>query len=431
MNLSQLSKKSFAVYGLGLTGLSVINHFKKHSIKDFCVWDDDKGKRLKFQKYLSKDNFSKKLDKVDHIVISPGINLKKTKFSNQLRKNKKKIITDLDLFYQQNIKGKTIVVTGTNGKSTTCKIIEHILKKNRKEVQVGGNIGKPILNLNIKKKSFYVIEASSYQLSNSKNIKPNYALILNISKDHLDWHGNFNNYRNAKMKIFSKQDKFDYALLRDKNLINIFKKNKFSSKLKIIKSIYYEKLSNKIENSHLSLKSNKENMIFIYELIKILKIKHKNIFKVLKSFKGLNHRHEIFLKKKNISFINDSKATSFEASRFALSSNKNIFWIVGGLPKLNDRFKLKGLSNNIIKTFVIGKNLKFFKKQLAGKVNFEISKTLKKALVSIFKIIIKTPDKKVSILLSPASASFDQFKSFEERGNIFKKLVRFYGKKYL
>ncbi len=90
MNSSKLSKKSFAVYGLGLTGLSVINHFKKNSIKNFCVWDDDKSRRLKFQKYLSKDNFSKKLNKVDHIVISPGINLKKTKFSNQLQKNKKK-----------------------------------------------------------------------------------------------------------------------------------------------------------------------------------------------------------------------------------------------------------------------------------------------------------------------------------------------------
>ena len=90
MNLSQLSKKSFAVYGLGLTGLSVINHFKKHSIKDFCVWDDDKGKRLKFQKYLSKDNFSKKLDKVDHIVISPGINLKNINLVINYKKIKKK-----------------------------------------------------------------------------------------------------------------------------------------------------------------------------------------------------------------------------------------------------------------------------------------------------------------------------------------------------
>ncbi|MFL2888069.1 MAG: UDP-N-acetylmuramoyl-L-alanine--D-glutamate ligase [Pelagibacterales bacterium MED-G40] len=431
MDLSKLRKKSFAVYGLGLTGISVINHFKKNNIKDFCVWDDDKIKRFKFQKYLNNGNFSKKLDKVDYIVISPGVNLKKTKFSSKLQKNKNKIITDLDLFYQQNIKGKTIVITGTNGKSTTCKIIEHILKKNKRNVQVGGNIGKPILDLNIKKKSFYIIEASSFQLSNSKNIKPNYALILNISKDHLDWHGNFNNYRNSKMKIFSMQDKFDYALLNDKNLIKIFKKNKFSSKLKIIKSLKYEKLSNKIKNSHLSLKSNKENMIFIFELIKILKIKQKYFLKVIESFKGLNHRHEIFLKKKNISFINDSKATSFEACKFALSSNKNIMWIVGGQPKLKDKFKLNGLSKNIIKTFIIGKNFKFFKNQLDGKVNFEISKTLKKALISIFKTIAKTPDKEISVLLSPGSASFDQFKNFEERGNSFKKLVKSYGKKYL
>ena len=163
-------------------------------------------------------NFSNSLNKVDYIVMSPGINLNKSRFKLSLLKNKNKIITDLDLFYMQKDKKiKSIVVTGTNGKSTTCKLIEHILKKNNKEACLGGNIGKPILDLKVKKNSIVIIETSSFQLNYSKFVKPNISAILNVSNDHLDWHGTMNNYVNSKFKIFSKQDKNDYAFLSQKN----------------------------------------------------------------------------------------------------------------------------------------------------------------------------------------------------------------------
>ena len=130
MNLyKKLSKKSFAVYGLGITGASVINYLKKLKVKKLNVWDDNKNKRFKFKNLIGKKSFSKILKASDYIVLSPGVNFNNSKFKRQLIKNRKKIITDLDLFYNQNPKGKTIVVTGTNGKSTTCKIIEHVLKK--------------------------------------------------------------------------------------------------------------------------------------------------------------------------------------------------------------------------------------------------------------------------------------------------------------
>ena len=132
---------------------------------------------------------------------------------NILEKNKEKIITDLDLFYLSNTFIRSIVVTGTNGKSTTCKILEHILKKNNFNTGIGGNIGNPILNSKIKRKSLMVIEASSFQLAYSKFIKPNYALLLNITKDHLDWHGSMKNYINSKFKIFRLQNKNDFALI--------------------------------------------------------------------------------------------------------------------------------------------------------------------------------------------------------------------------
>ena len=172
-------------------------------------------------------------------------------------------------------------------------------------------------------------------------------------------------------------------------------------------------------------------MNFVFALSKALKISEKSFIRSLKSFKGLPHRYEIFLKKNNKVFINDSKATSFQASKFALQSSKNIFWIVGGKPKLGDKFKLGKLKNNIIKSYIIGNYMRNFKSQLNGKVDFQLSRTLNNAIISIFKDTKNTVDKKITILLSPASASYDQFKNFEERGNQFKRLIKNYARKYL
>ena len=151
-NLLNLSKKSFAVYGLGTTGKSVINYFNKFGFKNYTIWDDDKS--LQSYWHLDKKNekdFLELIRIVDFIVVSPGINIKKTKIKKVLKKNNHKIITDLDLFYILHPKIRSIVVTGTNGKSTTCKIIEHVLKKNKIKTQLGGNIGRPILSLDLKK----------------------------------------------------------------------------------------------------------------------------------------------------------------------------------------------------------------------------------------------------------------------------------------
>ena len=151
----------------------------------------------------------------------------------------------------------------------------------------------------------------------------------------------------------------------------------------------------------------------------------------MKSFAGLPHRYEIFLRRKNITFINDSKATSFQATKFALEFSKNIFWILGGLPKKNDKINLKYLQNNIIKSYIIGNSPNFFRKQLKNKLKFLITKNLKKSIISIFKDLKSSDKKKVTILLSPSAASFDQFKNFETRGEEFKKLCRLYAKKFI
>ena len=149
-------------------------------------------------------------------MLSPGVSLNISKHKKLLKKFEYKIITDIDLLYLFNNNFKSIVVTGTNGKSTTCKLINHLLKKNKFKTLMGGNIGTPILDLYNSKNVFYIIEASSFQLAHSKFIHPDYAIFINISNDHLDWHGNMANYLNSKLKIFRLQKNNNYALTNNK-----------------------------------------------------------------------------------------------------------------------------------------------------------------------------------------------------------------------
>ncbi len=423
LSISKLKELSFLIYGLGSSGKSVVNFFKKNNINNYEIWDDKEKQLLKKKR---TNNLSKTLNTVDYIILSPGISLIKKK---NLIRFRKKIITDIDLLYLTNRKFKSIVVTGTNGKSTTCNLITHLLKKNKFKTLLGGNIGTPVLDLKITKNAYIVIEASSFQLSHSKFIQPDYAFLLNITNDHLDWHGNMNNYTNSKLKIFVYQKKGQFALINNK-LKKIYKKGNFVSKLIIPNEKKYKSLKYKIKNHYLKLSINDENMSFAYTFSKLLKISEKNFITAVNSFVGLSHRYEIFLKKKNIIFINDSKATSFAATKYALSNSKNVYWILGGLPKKNDKINLDKIKKNIIKCYIVGKNINFFKKKIQKKINFSITKNLKTTLITILKDIKLSNIKENTILLSPASASYDQFMNFEKRGDEFKKLSRFYARKF-
>ena len=414
--------KNFAVYGLGLTGKSVVSFLKKNKAKRIFTWDD----YLKKSNFKLKNKFKDNLNTADYIVISPGINIKKSVFKKTLIKNKKKIITDLDLFFLKNNVRKSVIITGTNGKSTTCSLINHVLNENKIKNKLAGNIGQPILNLKFIEKQIYIIEASSFQLEYSKFLKPYCAAILNISPDHLDWHGSKNKYIESKFKIFENQTKNDFAFLSDLKLKKIYKKKKFLGKLNFLNNSFLA--INKIQNRYLRLEANINNVKFAYSIIRLFKINKKNFFKSLKSFYGLAHRHEIFLKLGNCTFINDSKATSFESTKYALKSNNNIVWIAGGQPKKNDKININQFKHKIIKTYIIGKHSRFFTKQLNKKIKFEITKNLKTAVYKIFKSLQK--NKTLTVLFSPASASFDQFRNFVERGEKFKNLTKYYAKKF-
>ena len=187
--------------------------------------------------------------------------------------------------------------------------------------------------------------------------------------------------------------------------------------------IHEEELK-KIKNKYFKDKGNIENLFFAYKIAKNFKIKDKTIIKAINEFKGLPHRQEIFFSNRNLICVNDSKATSFDATAQALSKFNKIYWIVGGLPKYKDYFNLKNFKNKIIKAYIIGKRTSFFEKLIKNNISYTVSANLKNAVNSIHKDINYNNISGSTILLSPAAASFDQFRNFENRGVYFKKLIK-------
>ena len=271
LSIKNLKKLSFLVYGLGTTGQSVVNFFKKRGFSNYQVWDD-------YNKNLFKNkrpkNLNKTLKEVDYIVLSPGISLN-TSRNKKLKKYNYKILSDIDLVFLSEKNFKSIIVTGTNGKSTTCKIIEHLLKKNKFKTLLGGNIGRPILDLKFKKNFFLIIEASSFQLAHSKYIRPDYALLLNITNDHLDWHVNMKNYIDSKFKIFSLQKTNQYSFVNNQ-FVKLFRKKKLSGRLIVPNFRNYIKIKPQIKNTYVNSSINDNNMCNVFTLAKLLKIKKKN-----------------------------------------------------------------------------------------------------------------------------------------------------------
>tara|TARA_B100001142_G_scaffold329252_1_gene391923 strand:- start:1419 stop:2720 length:1302 start_codon:yes stop_codon:yes gene_type:complete len=420
-------KKKILIYGLGKSGLSTYHYLKKNNFlylfddqKNLIKNSDIKKKLITFSDIIRKE--------FDHIIVSPGIDIKTCKLNKYLIQNLDKIYTDLDVFYSFHSDKKNIAVTGTNGKSTTVKIIYDILKDQKFDARLVGNIGNPILlEKRIKKKTIFVVEASSYQLEYSKLFKAHFAVILNISPDHLERHGNLRNYIKSKFKIIKNQSNKDVAFLNTKNryIKKGIKENKvFSNIIRIDKNISTSVL-NKINNPYFFTEGNKENLSTVIEVLKKFNIKKNKIFKFLKNFKGLKYRQQIIYKSKKLTIINDSKATSYSSSISILKSLSNVFWIVGGIPKKGDKFLLPKKYCKTFQVYIFGKNQKLFLKQLKNKMYHQVFPKLSHLIKKISYDIKKEKNKKhKTILFSPAAASFDSFKNFEDRGKKFNQLIK-------
>jgi len=420
-------KKKILIYGLGKSGLSAFKYLKKNN--ELYLYDDkkvdNKSKEVK-KKLIKYEEIKKK--KIDYIIISPGININKCRLSKFLKKNFKKIFTDLDVFFSQNNKNKKITITGTNGKSTTAQILYEVLKKQKIDVRLVGNIGNPILlEKNLTNKTVFVIEASSYQLDYSKIFRSNISVILNITPDHLERHKTLKNYISAKFKLIKNQTKENFAILNTNNIHikeHLKTQNYLPKIIKVNKGIKSTVLK-KINNTYFDTEGNKENLSFIFEIGKIFKIKKENLYYVLKNFRGLKYRQQVIFKSKNLTIINDSKATSFSSSASILKSLSNVYWIVGGLKKGGDKFLLSKKNCKNFKAYIFGKNANLFVKELKKVINFESFTNLRFVMNKIFLDMQKNKKQAhKTILFSPAAASFDSFKNFEERGKYFNNLIK-------
>lgn len=417
IRLDQLKNQSVAVFGLGKTGLSVINALINSGAKVYA-WDDDDEQILKAKRVHEKCNFihpkQYNWHEINSLIISPGLN-PELHWVTKLAKCT--IKSDIELFLETlTAKQKIIGVTGTNGKSTTTSLIGHILKIAGKKVGIGGNLGNPVLNLNADEE-MYVIELSSFQLELIDEINVDIAILLNITPDHIDRHRSVENYIRIKSKLINGSK----TSVIGHNTAGVF--NSFTGNKIPISEKSNEVLCNLLSNSNIKVNviSNAENIAAAYAVCKLLEVDDSTIIDGIKSFSGLKHRNELLGKIKNVSFVNDSKATNAEASEKALLSYNNIYWIVGGKSKIEGIKPLSKHFSRVKKAFLIGESTKVFASTLESKIDFTKCDNLENA----FRLACKEAfncQEEITILLSPACASFDQWKNFEERGEAFCKM---------
>ncbi len=415
--------KKILIYGLGKSGISSYKFLRKKS--DVYLYDDNHKINLKLnQKVLSFKQVQKK--NFDIIIISPGINISNCKLSKFLKKNFLKIYTDLDIWFSF-YNNESITITGTNGKSTTAKILHDALTDQKRDSRLIGNIGNPALSeKNITKKTIFVIEASSYQLDYSRIFRSKYAVILNITSDHIERHKSLKNYVNAKFKLLKSQIRGSFAYVKkdDELITKKLKKSEYQAKIYKVQTSNLNKKFDKITNKYFISDGNKENLSFILKIASKLKLNKTKLIKTINRFKGLDYRQQIIIDKKNLTVINDSKSTSFASTLNVLKNLNEAYWIVGGIPKKGDKFKLSKIKCKNFKVFIFGSHRKKFLNILKNKLKVKSFKNLQDILKSIFLEINSQKFKKHIIFFSPAGASFDSFKNFEDRGYFFNQLIK-------
>ena len=434
------NKKDILVLGYGKTGKSIIKFFRKQNVNIF-VHDDKLNTNYNYPKKLKSYNPNKKkIADFFAIFVSPGINKGHELIKNGI-KEKIFITSDIELFWENKvinkIKQPIVGVTGTNGKSTIALMISNTLKT----IPLG-NFGNTVLDNLVQKNNYFVIELSSFQLDYIHNFKPDIGIISNIRTDHLNYHKTYNKYLKAKISISKNQTKENLLIINndDNNIKDFFKEKsninsqiiKISNKSRCNANIYYKNniiyddfftkkkyiLKN---NNFLKLKHNQLNSAIVFTTLLALGIKPYKIINDLNKFQGLPHRLEFVGKIKKIEFYNDSKATNVAATCSAINSFKKVILIIGGSDKGESFKNLNDYSNIIIDAYLVGDNALKIKRFLNNKIVNNVCENLKEAVEKSFKKSIESR-KYYPILFSPASASFDNYQNYEQRGNYFKKL---------
>ncbi len=373
----------------------------------------------------------------DYLIKNPGVPIDH-KYVLKARELGIEVINEVEMAYRMLPKDiKFVAITGTNGKTTTTTLVYKFLIEDGKRAHLTGNIGFPLISFldKLQKDDIIVMETSCQQLENLTQFNPDIAVMTNLSVAHVDFLKSYENYKRVKTKIFQNHTKDNIAILNMENedVMESTKNIKstvkyFSSKKEINGSyikdgaIYYydEKI---IDTKDIKLigNHNYENIMAAIMVVKELGVDNKSIIKVLKEFAGVEHRMEYVKELNGVKYYNDSKATNIKATQIALSAFKTpVVIILGGMDRGHDFFELKDYIKYVKYIIAIGE-CRNRVEEFAKELNIPVSnvETLKEA-VPIAYDVAKKGD---TVLLSPASASWDQYKKFEDRGDEFKELV--------
>lgn len=452
MIVTSFKGKKVALFGLGGSGLATAEALAAGDA-EVTAWDDNPDS---VQKASDKGIHTADLRHVDWsifsaFVLSPGVPLTHPKphWTVDLAHSAGvEIIGDVELFCRERRALSPdcpfIAITGTNGKSTTTALIAHILKSAGRDTQLGGNIGTAVLTLDPPAKDrFYVVECSSYQIDLAPTINPTAGILLNLTPDHLDRHGTMQHYADVKERLVAGSDTAvvgdddSYcSLIADRiekagvKVVRISRRHTLENGLYADGSRIMRALAGKVEivadldgiqtlrGSH-----NAQNACAAIAACLAVGVSAEEIRSGLKSFPGLKHRMQPIGRRGAVTFVNDSKATNAEAAAPALSSYDRIYWIAGGLAKEGGIASLKPLYSRIVKAYLIGEAAPQFAATLGTDVEYEISGTLENAVNHAARDAEKDDRPGAVVMLSPACASFDQFKNFEVRGDSFVSLV--------
>lgn len=446
--VSSFKGKTVALFGLGGSGLATARALVAGGA-DVLAWDDnpDSVAKAAMEGVGTADLHDIDWSGLSAFVLSPGVPLTHPKphwTVDLARAAQVEIIGDVELFVRERRAhapdSPFIAITGTNGKSTTTALIAHILKASGRDTQLGGNIGTAILTLDPPKTGrFHVVECSSYQIDLAPTLDPSAGILLNLTPDHLDRHGTMQHYAAVKERLVAGSgvavagvdDSFS-VLIADRVERAGTKVIRISRRDVVADGIYAEgsrifraeggtaKLFTDLDGIQtLRGGHNAQNAAAAIAACSAVGVTDDEIRAGLRSFLGLKHRMQPVARRGHVVFVNDSKATNAEAAAPALSSYERIYWIAGGLAKEGGITALSPLFPHIAKAYLIGEAAAAFAATLGDQVAYEISGTLEQAVAHAAADAVFAGGTQAAVLLSPACASFDQYKNFEVRGDAF------------
>ncbi|TGQ55608.1 UDP-N-acetylmuramoyl-L-alanine--D-glutamate ligase [Mesorhizobium sp. M1C.F.Ca.ET.193.01.1.1] len=441
--------KRVSLFGLGGSGIATA-HALIAGGADILAWDDnpDSVAKAAAAGIATGDLRAADWSRFAAFVLSPGVPLTHPKphWTVELARSAGvEVIGDVELFCRERILSAPaapfIAITGTNGKSTTTALTAHILKSAGRDTEMGGNIGRAIMTLDPPEPSrHYVVECSSYQIDLAPSINPTAGILLNLTPDHLDRHGTMAHYASIKERLVAGSDTAiigvddswcaqiaDRLERAGRQVIRISKRlpltdGYFADGTNLMEAVHgrYSRIAFLEGIGSLRGQHNAQNALAAVAACLKIGLELGEIQAGLESFPGLAHRMEQVGRKDHVLFVNDSKATNADAAAPALSSFNRIYWIAGGLPKEGGIEPLRGFFPRIAKAYLIGEAAPAFSATLGEAVPYEISGTLEAAVEHAARDAANDTGGEAVVLLSPACASFDQFKNFEVRGEAFR-----------